>query len=107
MGLIVIACYRPKPGHDAETQALVKEHTPILRSQGLATDRTPIVGHSADGTIVEVFEWVSREAIESAHTNPTVLAMWDRFGKVCDYVKLSDLKESANLFAEFGALDAA
>lgn len=105
MGQIVIACYRPKAGHEADLESLMKEHVPTLRSEGLVTDRTPILGRAADGTIVEVFEWVSREAVEAAHTNPVVLAMWERFGKVCDYVKVSDLKESLDLFAEFKALD--
>ena len=31
------------------------------------TERAPIVMRAADETIVEVFEWVSREAIEGAH----------------------------------------
>ena len=31
MGLIVIACYRPKPGKEADLMAVVKDHLPILR----------------------------------------------------------------------------
>jgi len=32
-----------------------------------------------DGTIIEVSEWKSQEAIEAAHKNPNVLAMWNKF----------------------------
>jgi len=34
---------------------------------------------TADGTIVEIFEWVSLEAIAGAHENPAVLDLWKRF----------------------------
>lgn len=105
MGRIVIASYRPKPGRDSDLLALVKEHLPALRGEGLATDRAPIVGRAADGTVVEVFEWASQEAIDRAHTNPAVLKMWDRNGEVCDYVKLGDLKEAGELFPGFEPVD--
>ena len=105
MGRIVIACYRPKAGRENELLALTKTHVPILRGEGLVTRRTPIVGRAADGTIVEVFEWVSQAAIDSAHSNPAVLRMWEQYGEVCDYVKFGDLREAADLFAGFEPVD--
>ena len=101
MGILVIVCYRPKPGKEAELEALTRDHVDILRAQGLATDRPSIAGRSNDGTIVEVFEWVSQEAINRAHENPEVLKLWQRYGAVCDYGKLSDLTESGDMFASF------
>jgi quinol monooxygenase YgiN len=106
MGVMVIACYRPKPGAEAALRELVARHVPALRSVGLATARVPVVMTAADGTVVEVFEWASREAIEQAHTNPTVLALWEEFGKVCDFVPLAQVAEAGNMFAEFTPLDA-
>ena len=32
-----------------------------------------------DGTIVEVFEWKSREAIALAHSNPAIAKMWQEY----------------------------
>ena len=104
MGRIVIACYRPKPGHQDGLRALAREHVVTLRSIGLVTDRTPIVMEAADGTIVEVFEWASAEAIQAAHTNPTVLQMWERYGEVCDYIPIGQVPEAAQLFSEFTPL---
>jgi len=46
-----------------------------------------------DGTIVEVSEWKSREAIDAAHKNPNVLAMWEKFFALCDCVPLNTLAE--------------
>ena len=104
MGRIVIACYRPKPGKQEDLRRLMVDHVPTLRSLGLATDRAAIAMEAQDGTIVEVFEWLSREAIESAHTNPTVLAMWQAYDEVCDCVPIGRVPEAAQLFSEFTPL---
>jgi quinol monooxygenase YgiN len=56
---------------------------------------------SRDGTIVEVSEWKSREAIDAAHKSPKVLAMWDEFFAVCECVPLKTLAEANDTFAGF------
>ncbi|MDP3740684.1 MAG: hypothetical protein Q8R02_25075 [Hyphomonadaceae bacterium] len=98
---IVIVAYRPKPGKQDILLAEVRDHVHLLRSEGLATDRHPIVLRSKDGSILEIFEWASPAAIEEAHNNPRVQAMWGRFAQCCDYAPLNTLPESADLFAEF------
>jgi quinol monooxygenase YgiN len=98
---LVIVAYRPKPGKEAVLLAEVRDHHPFLRSEGLATDRAPTIMRAADGTIVEVFEWASQAAIEEAHDNPRVQAMWRRFSVCCDAVPLNQLPETAAMFAEF------
>jgi hypothetical protein len=105
MGRIVIACYRPKPGKGEALKRLIVDHVATLRAQKLVTDRAPITMEARDGTIVEVFEWVSSAAIEAAHTNPAVLAMWDEYSEVCDYVPVNTLPEAADMFAEFTPLE--
>ena len=105
MGRVVIACYRPKPGREDDLLALLRDHLPILRGEGLATERDPIVARAADATIVEVFEWRSRAAVEEAHENAVVRAMWDRFGAVCTYVRYGDLAEAGVLFPNFDSVD--
>jgi quinol monooxygenase YgiN len=101
MGRIVIACYRPKPGKQAALRELIRDHVATLRGQKLVTDRAPITMEATDGTIVEVFEWASAAAIQAAHTNPAVAAMWQAYAEVCDYVPLASVPEAAQLFAEF------
>lgn len=97
---IVIAAYRPKPGKAAILLGEVRDHHPLLRSEGLATDRAPIIARTKDGVIVEVFEWASAAAIAEAHENSRVTAMWARFNACCDPVPLNTLAPSADLFAE-------
>ena len=43
---IVIAAYRPKPGKDEALRALLRDHVPFLRREGLVTDRIPILGRA-------------------------------------------------------------
>ena len=105
VGRVVIACYRPKPGRAAELDVLMATHVSTLRSQGLATDRVPIMMRASDGTVIEVFEWRSADAIASAHTNPVVQEMWRTYGEVCDYVPLASLPEASQMFAEFDGLE--
>ena len=56
------------------------------------------------GTVVEVFEWRSAEAIEQAHMSPAVGQLWGEFAAVCDYVPLVALNEAQQPFAEFEPL---
>ncbi len=100
---IVIVAYKPKPGKEADLLQLTREHVPLLRSEGLATDHPVTACQAKDGTIVEVFEWAAGGA-ERAHSNPLVLKLWERYSAVCDYVPLATLAESSTMFASFTPL---
>jgi len=100
-GIIAVVAYRPKAGKDEQLLELVRSRVPTLRNERLATDRVPVIMRSRDGTIVEVSEWKSREAIDAAHKNPKVLAMWDKFFAVCECVPLKTLAEANDMFAGF------
>jgi len=52
-GIIVIVAYRPKPGRESETLDLVGSRVPVLRKEGLVTDRAPTIMRARDGTIIE------------------------------------------------------
>jgi hypothetical protein len=101
MERITIAIYRPKAGKETQLLELIKEHMPILKGQGLITDRKPVVMQAEDKTIVEVFGWKSADAIKEAHTNQEVQKLWHRFSEVCDYDIPTNVKEFTGLFSEF------
>jgi hypothetical protein len=105
MARIVIVGYKPKPGKADELKKLSKTHVPRLKKEGLVTDREPVIMEAADGTIVEVFEWLSDEAIQRAHSNPEVQKMWGEYAEVCDYVPINTLLEANDMFAAFKPLD--
>jgi hypothetical protein len=98
---ISVACYRPKPGCEEALRVEVRDHLPPLRAQGLVTERASIVMRAQDGTIIEIFEWVSQEAIADAHSNPVVLGIWKRFEAVCSYEVPANIPEFQKMFAHF------
>jgi quinol monooxygenase YgiN len=102
--VIVIVAYLPKSGKNAEVLDLVRNRVPTLKTEGLVTDREPVIMRARDGAIIEVSEWKSRAAIEAAHQNPRVLAMWDKFFAVCDCVPLNTIAETRDMFAGFEPL---
>ncbi|WP_263368927.1 antibiotic biosynthesis monooxygenase [Edaphobacter bradus] len=101
MGSISVACYKPRPGCEDALLTLVRNHLSPLRALCLITDRPPIVMRTSDGTIVEVFEWVSQEAIDAAHHNPTVQLLWKHFEDVCTYEVPSNIAEFQKMFSHF------
>jgi quinol monooxygenase YgiN len=102
--VIVIVAYRPKPRRETELLELVRSRVPTLRKEGLVTDREPIIMRASDGTIIEVSEWKSQEAIDAAHKNPNVLAMWAKFFAICDCVPFTTLAEAEEMFPNFEPL---
>jgi hypothetical protein len=104
MARFVIAAFKPKPGMHAQLSAAVEKHWRILRAENLVTERPRYAMQAEDGTIVEVFEWLSAEAIERAHHTPAVLALWAEFEAACEYVPLSSLGEALHPFSEFKPL---
>ena len=101
MGSISVACYKPKHGREQALLELVRNHLPPLRAEGLVTGRASIVMRCADGTIVEIFEWVSQEKIAGAHKNPAVLDLWKKFEAVCSYETPANIAEFQNMFGHF------
>ena len=105
MGRFVVAAFKPKPGMQDRLLAVVARHWGVLRAQGLVTDKPSHAMRAADGTIVEVFEWTSAEAIERAHGNIAVQALWEEFAAVCDYMPVGGLAECQHMFSEFEAVE--
>ena len=103
----VIAAYRPKPGKDQELRKLVREHRRTLDAARLITPRpTVLLRARSDGTVVEIFEWVSAKAADEAHLNPAVRKLWNRFAKIADFVPLSSIQEADKVFSPFETLTA-
>ncbi len=104
MERIVIVGYRPFAGKETELRELLASHYEILKRENLVSPRKPILMVSRDGTMVEVFGWASKQAMDEAHYNKVILDMWSDFEKVCEYVPVGELPESLDLFSEFSPL---
>lgn len=105
MSRTVIAAFKPLPGKEDELIECLAIRLPLLRRLGLATDRSNITMRSADGTIIDVSEWVDDAAIAAAHETPEVIDLWKRFEACSDYRRLSSLSETQHDFATFEAVE--
>ena len=104
MGRFVIAAYKSKPGCEEALLAAVRKHRHVLRAENLISDKPTHLMRSANGTIVEIFEWLSSEAVERAHANAAVRAVWAEFDAACDFVPVGQLAESQRMFSEFESM---
>lgn len=102
----VIAAYRPKPGKDQALRKLIREHRRRLHEARLITSRPSIVLRArSDGTLLEIFEWISAKAADEAHQHPSIRAMWNKLAQVADFVPLSAVQEASKAFSHFEALN--
>jgi len=101
MSRYVIAAYTPKPGKERDLLAALAKHHGVLRAANLITAMPPVLMRAADGTLLEVFEWHSTDAIAQAHASAAVQELWNEFGAACEYTPLSHLAEAQHAFAEF------
>lgn len=103
--VIVIVAYKPKKGKSKELKYLIEKHYRILKKEGLVTDRKPIIAKASDGSYIEIFGWKSSGSIANAHENKAIQRLWDEFANACEYIPISKINESENLFSEFKAVN--
>lgn len=103
-GDVVLALYRPHPGCDAQLEEILTRHVRTLRDLGFATDRPVTLVRAADGTYLEIFEWVSGAA-ERAHAHPAVEELWGAMAAVASFPTLGELAEASQRFPHFRPAD--
>jgi quinol monooxygenase YgiN len=102
--LVFMALYRPNPGKENELKEILKSHIPVLREEGLLTERELLTLQAEDGTIIEIAEWKSSEAIDKAHQSEKVMAVWNKIAAAAELTNLSSLAESQYPFPNFKAI---
>ena len=84
---------------------MVEDHISILRIENLATNPDPMIMRSADGCLVEVFEWKSADAIIWL----TTIKPCPRYGKNSAQFVITkipvNVAEFQQLFSEFEILN--
>lgn len=63
----------------------------------------PVV-RTAGGEFLVVLEWSTDHAVDDAHADPEVLAVWDRKQELADYVPPRELTGSETPFASFAVV---
>ena len=83
---------------------MMAEHVPLLRKHDLITMRPVVQGEGKDGTLVEIFEWDSREKSAGAPSIPEIGAHWKAMAAAMEFVPLATLSEAQREFAHFTPL---
>lgn len=105
MGIVVIVTFQPNEGEEGTWEALTKEHEKVLREEGLVTDRPFLELKAQDGDRVEIFEWASVEASESANSNARVQKVWQDMMAIGSFPAGKDLAVFQTPFAHFTVID--
>jgi len=103
--LMAFASYKAKSGQEEALKEVIAKHLPLLRELGLASSRNSYMAQSMDGTIIEIFEWTSMNAVNAAHQHPAVSSVWEKITLIADFVSLKDLPEAENPFPGFRILN--
>jgi hypothetical protein len=98
---LAFAMYKPKEGKEQELEQILEQHIPVLREYGLISEREAYTVQSKDGTVIEIFEWMSEEAKAVAHQHPAMRSLWGRMMAACTFPTMSDLPEAKKGFPNF------
>ena len=105
MGIVVMACFRPNKGKQDAVNELLAHNLDLLRKKGLVTDRELVTLKAEDGTLIELFEWVSADAMARAGKDDEVQQLWQRFAGISQFMPVAALPESQQAFSGFETLD--
>jgi hypothetical protein len=103
--IMAFATYKPKPGKEAELQAIVRKHSTTLRELELITNRSSYLAQAEDGTIIEVFEWNSSDTVNAAHQHPAIIDLWEKMTLIADFVPMNSIREGSKPFPGFKIID--
>jgi hypothetical protein len=89
---------------EADLMSLVGEEVETLRQRGHVTDRPVPVVSTSGGELLVVIEWSTSRAVDDAHADPEVLALWERKAQLAEYLPPRELTGSEVPFASFAVV---
>ena len=98
---LALAAYRARPGKDDELLQILGEDIATLRARGHVTDRPAPVVRTGDDELMVGLEWSSEHAVDEAHADPEVMAMWERKGELAEYLPPNALTGAGVPFARW------
>jgi len=98
---LALAAYRPRAVGRDELLELLREDIATLRRRGHVTERPVPVVATENGDVLVVLEWSSERAVDDAHADAEVLAVWERKAQLADYLAPGDLAGANAPFARW------
>jgi hypothetical protein len=83
---LALAAYRPRAGKEEALLRLLAEDLATLRRRGHVTARPAPVVRTEEGEFLVVLEWSTEHAVDDAHADPEVTAVWERKAKLAEYL---------------------
>ena len=96
-----LSAYEPRAGQGDELVRLFREELETLRRRGHVTTRRAPVVRTERGELLVVLEWSSDHAVDDAHADPEVLAVWERKAQLAEYIAPARLTGSEVPFARW------
>jgi hypothetical protein len=101
---LALAAYRPKIGDTGALAHLLAHDVATLRAHGYLTARRAPLVRTENGDLLVVLEWSSEHAVDDAHTDPEVLAVWERKAQLADYLPPAALAGTGVPFVRWALL---
>jgi hypothetical protein len=98
---IALSAYRPYSGRSDELVELFREELATLRRRGHVTERRAPVVRTETGELLVVLEWSTEHAVDDAHADQEVLAVWERKAELAQYIAPAALSGSDIPFARW------
>jgi len=98
---LALSAYRPRPSKGDELVRLIGEELATLRRRGHVTDRPAPIVRTENGELLVVLEWSTEHAVDDAHADDEVLAVWERKAHLAEYVAPSALAGADVPFAHW------
>jgi hypothetical protein len=102
--LITIGIYKAHKGKKKELMELMLQHQPLLRKEGLLTEKEGFIGLTQDNSIIEIYEWKSIGSVQQAKKNPRVQELWKKVHKISDSLGMNKITESKKSTPGFRSL---
>jgi hypothetical protein len=98
---LALAAYRPRPEREDDFLVFLHEELALLRRRGHVTERRAQVMRAPKGELLVVLEWSTDHAVDDAHADSDVLAVWDRKAELAEYIAPAALSGSDIPFARW------
>lgn len=102
-----LSAYRPRVDDRHRLEEHLRQEIAALRSRGHITERPVPICRTEAGEYLVVLEWSTTTAVDDAHADAAILAIWERKAELFEYVGVSELARASVPFAAYDvAMDA-
>jgi hypothetical protein len=104
MRRIACAAYRPREASTLDLFEFFERELRLLRQRGHVTQRPAPVLETSAGELIVILEWSSAHAVDDAHADPEVVALWSEKADLAEYVAPADLAGADVPFASWNVI---